>query len=276
MKFFKLYSNLLVMIVLSSCMNELENDVKNQYTLVYLDFSLSHDSITRNNMLENLVEIYRGQPEDIDCRFYVKLIENGVGREELFDYTIHAIPDDAIRQEKLDRYNLLEDGAKMLRDNFNNFFRTIPNTENCKSESCICNSLENAHSILKTEHYDKVQLIVLSDMLEDCSNENTSQKHSVDLCDIGNYNRSFNKILRDIENDYEPKYHLRDYVLPENLYFIHGGISYANQNNCLKDNELEEVWKAYLKKMGYTDEDFESSAGITFSPNIPQCLKLGN
>jgi hypothetical protein len=223
-------------------------------------------------MVDQLVQIYEGQPDTVDCQFVVKLIENRSGREPLFDYTIDGLQPKAIGKEINERHYNLISGTKLLRDTITHYYQTIEKHENCKMESCICNSLDHSYSILKNKEFDKIQLIVLSDMLEDCSKNKSIQNLAVNLCDVRNYERDLADILVDIEAFYLPEHLLHDYIKPENLYFIHGGIGYANKNDCLEEDDVEKVWQAYLKKMGYSDQDFDPKTGISYTSDVPNRL----
>lgn len=260
---------------LSACNGDTASSYS-QYTLVYFDFSLSHDSVTLNRMVDQLVEVYKGQPDTVDCQFVVKVIENRSGRPSLFENTISSLPIEPNRKDRVARKEQLIAGAALLRDTIYYHYQTIKNDENCKMESCICRSLEHAYTALKDKQQDKVQLLVLSDMLEDCTENRSRGKRKIDFCDVHNYQRSFQKIIKDINETYEPEHLLSNYVRPENLYFIHGGVGFANDNHCLEEEDVEKVWQTFLKKMGYKDADFDPITGISYTSDVPERLKIAH
>lgn len=270
----------LSLLFLTSCDGELEDLVfseKNQmglYTLVYLDLSTSQDSVSISNSIDLIKKIYKNQSIEIETRFVVRTIDKDHSVRPLCDIIMPAIEDS--REYMIDARTNEKDSIYTHFDSLIwDYYKNVVPLKTSSRESCICNSLENAHAslaIIDTTRFE-IQVIVLSDMFEECSEENSYLNQSFYMCEKNKFLKPFDELKQDIIQNYAVKHPISKYVRPENLYFILSESDDYNESSkrCLNPNELEALWQELIKKMGY-QHDLNSANGVTFTTELPDRL----
>jgi hypothetical protein len=228
-----------------------------------------------NGMLKKIDDIFKGQSENRTNRFVVRVIDKDNSVQSLFDCKIKPLSSKRDLKKRLFREKRVTLAAK-LRDTITYYFENIASRKSGFKESCICNSLENAHLLLSSidTHTCEIQVIVLSDMFEECSKASSYFKVDFYMCSNGRKRAGFNELKASVANNYSPKHLLSKYVKPQNLHFILTESDQYNEKGtkCLNPNEVQELWSDILKKMGYSNYDIDNPGGITYSNEVSEKL----
>ena len=260
---------LLLSLTIMSCKKD-----KEVYTLVYFDFSKSQDTTSIASMRNKVVKLFKHQKKDVKNQFVVRVIDKDYSVQPIFDEVIDGVRDINIRRLIREKEKELDSLGAVISDVINKRVYSNGSGSSMK-ESCICNSLENAHFSLS--HIDtskcKIQVVIISDMFEECSRKATYFKQDFYMCD-GKYgiHKPADELIEMIDS-YSPKYPISKYVNPENLYFILSESEGYNQDGrCLLPSEHLEVWRALLIKFGYRGDNISVPNGITISDHLPSRL----
>ncbi len=251
------------------------DEFDNLYTLIYVDLSTSQDSTSVCNTAEKIKTIYQHQPNDNNTRFIIRVIDKDHSVLPLLDVEQEGSVDN--RDDIITRRSKFRDScSKIIEHEIYSYYKNKAPYKKSSKESCICSSLENAHVSLASIDTSKstIQLIVFSDMFEECGEESSYLDHEFYLCKKNGYKKTFEELRADVIQNYEPEYPISQYVKPKNLYFILTESDYYNEDpsRCLNPKQVEKIWDELFKKFGYSDDDIRTPEGIIYSTDIPERL----
>ncbi len=252
--------------------DELKPAYNELHTMVYIDLSRSRDSTSILSALDKMEAIYLAQQTNIDSRFIVKVIDSDNSVAALFDSNIAAQNSSNIEIKR--KFNTeREEEAKKMRENILKYYREVAPYTESSMQSCICNSLENSNAYFQQLDTGtcKIQMIVFSDMYEECKKKSSYLNEDFCMCNGEHTKRKSLKELTEILRKYTPKNSLKKYVKAKDLYFIMDEDNYYNesQNLCLKFQEVRTIWEDIFIKMGYSKHELKT---ITFSEFVPSRL----
>jgi len=263
-----------LLLALISCGPDKENFNSTQYTLAYVDISDSQDSTSIAKMTDQIFTVFANQPLDMDCRFVVRKIGGKSGDSPIYDQTISKLKRDTDRERNNHITTLIAMGLELKKAIRNEFDRL--HTKPVSMETCICNTLENAATILaqKNTENTKLQLLIFSDMLEECKEKSSFFKTDFFMCKADGIPLKSIEDLKTIVQNYEPQTKISQFIDPENLYLINTGQPeyQTNKTTCLNDQDLKSIWEEIMVKMGYKSDDFCTVNGICFSNEISDRL----
>jgi hypothetical protein len=258
----------------SSC--ESTGKYTDQFTLIYVDLSSSQDEESVSGMIKKIDDIFLGLPSDRKNKLVVQIIDKDNSVQSLFDREIEPLSSGREIKKKL-YHDKMDSLAMQLRDTITSYFENIAFKKPRFKESCICNSLENAHLLLAgiDTNSCEIKIIVLSDMFEECSKASSFFKVDFYMCSNGSKQSTFKELKATIANNYSPKHLLSELVKPQNLHFILTESDLYNEKGtkCLNVNEVEELWSDIINKMGYNNRSFNHPGGITYSVEVPEKLR---
>lgn len=265
-----------MLFVISSCdwiwPPTVKSDFEELHSMVYIDISKSRDSLSVIRSIDKMEKIFLAQPNNVQIRFIVKAIDKDNDVPALFDHESAPLTDTRFDQvEAYKSTRMLQ--AKLMRENILHYFRSVTPNSKSRNQTCICNSLVNSTSYLSQLDTVrcKIQLFIFSDMFEECERDASIFEEGFSMCKgERGYKNSMKKLLQTLQ-DFAPETQLKNYVKPENLYFIKDSDQLYNDSakKCLKPGEVRKLWKEIMIKLGYNQHDLNK---IVMNDIVPSHL----
>lgn len=237
--------------------------------IVYVDFSTSQDTLSLEEIMDGVNQIYKQLPAERPVSFQLRAIHKDAYGGRIFSVEKDAVDVKSKYDRELRRIEQTSE-ADTLRKYMKSYFLDAQKKENELEETCICNTIMDTDGLLTRQEDTEVWVFVLSDLLEECSGQASYMNEDFFMCNSRKQNYSTKELLKIVEN-FEPKKKLNEIVKPDHLVFLMSGSQYYNgtkngKNKCMNTVDTVDFWYKILQKLGYQESEL---AKIRFTQVLP-------
>ena len=235
---------LIISLITLSCVEEKEDSGPQKQLLIFCDLTTSLNLEDIKSQSDKVKQLINAQSYNFQVSVYP--MDVSIYQDYLFQDSIPPL--NKIHKSK----NIaIINKKKNIADSIENILINTYNKHSKNSidfKSCIISSFEMAYNLLPNdeETLKNTQVVFFTDMVEQCPE---SIVGSLYMCSKTRQ-PSFEKILNQVEDKYNPKSKLSDKLAKNQIHIVITS-SYGNQKKCITESQQKEVWNEILIKQGY-------------------------
>ncbi len=230
--------------------------------VIFFDLSKSLDTSSVHLQAQKLKELMAKLNQEVKVTIYP--VSEFLFPEPIYTYSplpTSEFSTDSVNITAKEFHNKQADSVFRLIKKKSKIKRDLK-SEGYLSQSCLINTLNASHSILKNKIRDTISLnvYIFSDMIEDCNAKNTAV---MSMCDIENAKEE--RLLLQIENNRMLDFNLQKII--KNRISVITTSSVLEKIKCIDESKRIKIWKAIFKRVGYNENVFDS---IYYGIELPE------